>query len=333
MAEVRLRSYEFRSEREAAWQRLESLVDRVEKKGLRCLGEEELLALPQLYRHALSSLSVARAISLDRNLLLYLEGLTQRAYLAVYGVRRHLRETIAAFFLTSFPQALRRYGRHIAVATFALLVGTIAGFVLTTQDQDRFYAFVPGDYAGDRGPLASTASLREALYDTDHESGGLAAFASYLFTHNARVGMMCFALGFIVGIPVFLLLTTTGLLLGAFWALYASRGLSMEFWAWLSPHGVTELLAVLLCSAAGLAIAQSLVFPGRQTRLRNLARRGRDAGVLVLGAVLMFLVAGLIEGIFRQTVTSIPARWALAASTAAFWIWYPLVLGRDRKAS
>jgi len=331
MARIRLKSYEFRRERESAWRRLDGLVRRVEQKGLRALDERELLELPRLYRHALSSLSVARSISLDKSLLTYLESLGQRAYLAVYGVRRHLRETLADFFRRAFPQALRRYRWHVLLAALTLFVGTVAGYVLTAQDTDRFYAFVPADYAGERGPMASTESLRDALYHGGETTSGLAAFASFLFTHNAKIGMLCFALGFVAGIPVFLLLLTTGLVLGAFWALYASRGLALEFWAWVSPHGVTELFAVVLCGAAGLVIAQALVFPGRLTRLRNMARRGREVGVLVLGAVLMFLAAGLIEGFFRQLVHDVPARWSLAAATAAFWIWYGTAVGGDRE--
>ena len=44
---------------------------------------------------------------------------------------------------------------------------------------------------------------------------------------------------------------------------------------------------------------------GRHRRRDNLAIMGRDAGQIVLGAVVMFFIAGLIEGIFRQTVQSI----------------------------
>ena len=54
---------------------------------MRALSLDELERLPILYRAALSSLSVARTIALDRNLLLYLENLALRAYLAVYGPR------------------------------------------------------------------------------------------------------------------------------------------------------------------------------------------------------------------------------------------------------
>jgi uncharacterized membrane protein SpoIIM required for sporulation len=129
-------------------------------------------------------------------------------------------------------------------------------------------------------------------------------------------------------VPVYLLLFVNGLILGAFAALYASRGLGLAFWGWVLPHGVTELAAVVLCGGAGLVLAQALVFPGRHTRLGNLARRGREAGVVVLGAVAMFFVAGLVEGFFRQRVTDDAARWTVAILTAALWTLYFLRAGR-----
>jgi uncharacterized membrane protein SpoIIM required for sporulation len=128
-----------------------------------------------------------------------------------------------------------------------------------------------------------------------------------------------------------LLLFTNGLLLGAFAALYQDRGLGLEFWAWILPHGITELLAVVLCGAAGLAMGESLLFPGRHTRLVNLGRRGREAGVLVLGSVLMLLLAGLVEGIFRQTVHSVPLRISVAALSALFWTVYFARVGREEE--
>ena len=80
---VVLRSSEFRNGREAGWRELEGLVDRVERRGVRTLSDDELQRLPLLYRSPLSSLSVARSIALDRNLVLYLEHLSLRAFLAV----------------------------------------------------------------------------------------------------------------------------------------------------------------------------------------------------------------------------------------------------------
>jgi uncharacterized membrane protein SpoIIM required for sporulation len=94
---------------------------------------------------------------------------------------------------------------------------------------------------------------------------------------------------------------------------------------------VTELGAVVLCGGAGLVLAQSLVFPGRRTRLRNLAEGGRRAAVVVIGAVCLFLVAGLLEGVFRQLVQSVPARYAVAGATLAGWTFYFGWVGRARE--
>ena len=65
MPELQLKSHRFRQEREADWRRLDRLLGRVEKGSAASLSYEEMVALPELYRSALSSLSVARAISLD----------------------------------------------------------------------------------------------------------------------------------------------------------------------------------------------------------------------------------------------------------------------------
>ena len=144
-----LKSAAFRAEREASWRELEALVGRVEQGGLAALEPRELARLPALYRAALSSLSVARAISLDRNVLDYLEALSGRAYLAVYGTRRHLREALADFFVRRFPRAVRGHAPHLALAAAILLLGAATGWALTARDAERFYAFVDPVYAQD----------------------------------------------------------------------------------------------------------------------------------------------------------------------------------------
>ncbi len=145
--------------------------------------------------------------------------------------------------------------------------------------------------------------------------------------------MLAFALGFLAGIPVFILMFMNGLVLGAFAALYTLRGLAVDFWGWVLPHGVTELTAVVLCGAAGLAIAQAVIFPGRHTRLGNLRRSGGESAVMVIGCVLMLLIAGLIEGIFRQSVDSVAARYSLAGLTAVLWLIYFIAVGRRPRES
>ena len=284
-----LRSAEFRRGREHVWRALDEMIDRVEKRGVETLSAEEVRRLPLLYRATMSSLSVARHIALDRNLLLYLENLALRAYLVVYGPRSGVLVCLKDFLRGGFPRAVRSMLPHLAVALAALLCGALAGYLLVRVDPDTFGLLVPGDLAGGRGP----GSTREELL---HEElfapwpgfvHAFVVFADTLFRHNAMVGLLCFGLGFALGVPTLILLLYNGLTLGAFLALHVERGLGVEFMAWLSIHGVTEILAVLLCGAAGLVVAEKIVFPGRLSRLENLARHGRAAASAAAGAVLL----------------------------------------------
>jgi uncharacterized membrane protein SpoIIM required for sporulation len=330
MSDLPLRSSEFRRERQASWLELERLVEKAQRSDVRRLSAADLARLPLLYRAALSSLSVARSISLDRNAVEYLESLCARAHACVYGVRRRLPDALGEFFLRRLPRTVRAQSGAVLLALGTVLLGVVAGWMLCAADSERYYAFVGEDLASGRDPGASTEYLRAGLYGGAHGTDDLAMFASFLFTHNAEVGILAFCLGLVAGLPTFLLLLVTGLMMGAFGWLYGSRGLGLDLWGWLLPHGITEIGAVVLCGAGGFLVAYAMVFPGRLSRLDNLATKGREAGVLVIGAVCMLLVAGLIEGIFRQTVLDVGIRYAVALATLLFWAFYFGFVGRRR---
>jgi uncharacterized membrane protein SpoIIM required for sporulation len=325
-----LKSREFRKGREDGWRELEGLVERVERRGVYALSLDELERLPILYRAALSSLSVARTIALDRNLLIYLENLALRAYLAVYGPRVDPFAGMRSFFVHDLPAAVRAARWHILIVTLALLAGVAAGFVLTVQDEAWFTVFTPSEIAGGRGPASTAAFLRDkelfAPWPGPVEAFGI--FANVLFSHNTGVGLLCFGLGLGAGIPTLMLVVYQGLGLGAFIALHYDRGLLIDCLGWLSIHGTSELGALILLSAGGLVIADKLLFPGRYSRIENLALHGRQAALMAVGGVLMLFVAGILEGGFRQLVQSTPLRFAIGLSIGALWFAYYSLCGR-----
>jgi uncharacterized membrane protein SpoIIM required for sporulation len=316
-----LRSVRFRHEREARWAELEELVVRVEQRGAKVLSADEVLRLPVLYQAALSSLSVARNLSLDRNLLEYLEGLAARAYLVVYGRPRSRRGFLRDFFFRRFARSVFDGRRELLLAGALLVLGVVCGAALTTLDPERFYGLISEEQAQGRTPEASTESLYQSLHATASTSS-LSGFASFLFTNNAKVTMLAFAVGFLGGVPTALVLFINGLSLGALSAVYGSRGLSLEFWLWILPHGVTELLAIVIGGASGLAIGARVLFPGVGSRRQALAHAGRENAVRVMGAICMLFLAALLEGFFRQRVHDPSIRAAVALTTALFWVYY-----------
>lgn len=320
MAELQLKSHRFRQEREGDWRKLESLLNKIERKGsLRRIPYQDLLALPVLYRSTLSSLSVARAMSLDRALTDYLEGLCVRAYFFVYGPRTTLLGRVRRFFLDQWSAAVRGLWRETLVAGLLTLLGVAAGYWLTHTEPDWFYAFIPKDLASGRDPAASAQALRATLYDTEAVKQPLTLFAAFLFTHNAQIAIFAFALGFALCVPTAMLMIYNGLMLGAFLAVFAAKGLGFEAGGWLMIHGVTELFAVTLAGAAGFRIGWSVVFPGRRARLEAAAEAGRHGATVMVGVVVMLMVAGALEGVGRQLITDDLARYAIALASALAW--------------
>lgn len=316
-----LRSARFRAAREREWDELDRMVEVALARGLMALPDEDLERLPMLYRGVVASLEVARKTTMDRALVAYLEALASRAYLAIYASRRSERGVLLRFLGVTFPKRVRSMGRELGLSTFVFALGVVVAWILVARDPSWYFAFVDGGMAGDRAPGATTEALRSTLYSRG--DGDLDVFTSYLFTHNAGIGLTAFALGFAAGVPTALLVFTNGLVLGAFFALFASHGLLPNLLGWILPHGIPEILAVLLCGAAGLHIGRALVSPGDRSTRDALVRAGRRASTVVTGAVLLFAIAGVIEGVFRQLVTGDLQRFALASFDVVFltaWI-------------
>jgi uncharacterized membrane protein SpoIIM required for sporulation len=256
-----LRSDRFRQAREGDWQRLDAIVTRIEGGRLRKLSDEDLLALPALYRTAVSSLAIARETSLDAALIAYLEGLARRAWFAVYGPREGLGAWLRRFFLGGWSAAVRAMGIDLVIALAVMVLGTVVGWLLVSGNPDWYYSLMAGGSDDVRVPGASRAVLLHTLFG-QQDQNGLSMFAAYLFSNNAQVSLIAFALGFAFGVPSVLLLIHNTAGLGALLWLYHGQGLTLELVGWLAIHGTTELFAILLAGAAGLHIGRAMAFPG-----------------------------------------------------------------------
>ncbi len=329
MLDAELRSVRFRRERETAWRHLELLIEKSDKG--RTLEPSDLRALPELYRATLSSLSVARAIALDRALIMYLETLATRAYLVLYAPRVSFFGAARDFFARGFPRSVRAIGALTWIAFAAMAIGTFVGWQLVAIEPGYYLSIVPKAMQAGRTPLMPPEVLRNSLYPSYTDfSDSLAQFAAFLFRNNAMVAIFSFGLGIALGIPTLLLMFYNGTVLGAFLALFARHGLLFDLVAWLSVHGTTELLAIILSGGAGLAIANGILFPkGRESRSTSIARQGGQAAMVAIGAVLMLFIAAFLEGFVRQLVQTPYLRLLIGAAFLAFWTYYFVFVGRS----
>ncbi len=321
----------FRAAHAADWARLERLVTRIEQRSIRALDDEDLLALPLLYRAALSSLSVARETSLDRSLIVYLEQLCTRAYFQLYGVPTSALGQLGRFFARSWPAAVQSLWRETLVSFLLTVAAAVAGYLLVRGNASWFFGIVGDGMAQGRDPSASAETLKATLYGNGQEDL-LATFAAFLFTHNAQIAIFSFALGFAFAVPTALLIVYNGLSLGAFMAVFAPKGLGWQFAGWLTIHGTTELFAIVISGAAGFRIGTAIAFPGRLSRGDAAVQAGKTGATAMAGTVVMLAVAGLLEGIGRQTITGDLTRYAIGLTMLAGWLLY-FYLPRGRRGA
>ncbi|HKR90839.1 stage II sporulation protein M [Novosphingobium sp.] len=316
-----LRSDRFRLEREADWKRLETIITRMEKGRLRGLSDDDLLALPALYRTVASSLSIARETSLDAATLAYLEALVQRAWFVVYGPRSSLGQWMRRFLGGGWSAAVRAIWLDVLIALGVMVAGAVVGWLLVSHDPEWYFTLVSKDMASARVPGASAQVLRGTLFGQSGQEG-MSVFAAQLFSNNAQVSILAFALGFAFGLPSLLLLVQNLSVLGAMAWLYYRAGLAIDFAGWIVVHGTTELFAILLAGAAGLHIGRAIAFPGARPVLQSAAEAGRRAALVMTGVVLMLVVAAMLEGFARQLVDHTPGRFVVGTFMLVLWCAY-----------
>ncbi|MBZ0135318.1 MAG: stage II sporulation protein M [Planctomycetes bacterium] len=263
------------------------------------------------YRRSATELARVRAFSPDKRLAEFIEQGVANAHFAVYRRKRPTFKSVVEGAIFGIPRAVQALWKYHLVSFLILGVSAAAAWVSVIYAPETFFLFVDRGLAGGRDPSASREFLAHSLGPQDTDVGMDVVFSTFLFTHNTRVAFMCFAWGALLGLPTIYLLIKTGLMLGGFLGLFFSKGLGVEAVAWLGPHGVPEIGAIILAGGAGMAMGHTLLNPGKLPRQQALTQVAIKACIVALGCVPLLILAGVIEGSFRQSYASTELRYGL----------------------
>jgi len=304
-----------------AWARLDELTARA-GHGVRRLSASELDELVALYQRVSTHLSYAQTYYRDPALTAGLSRRVARAAAVVYGSRPRTWRAVGRFFAFTFPGAVWHCRRSIAAsAALFFIPALVMGLWLGTSSQAR-------DATG-------SETARRAYIERDfsdyYSSEPAAAFASEVFVNNVGVAILAFAVGVALCLPTAYVLATNGAQLGAAAGLFTAAGRQSQFWGLVLPHGLLELTSVCVAGGAGLRLGWALIDPGDRPRATALVAEGRRAVVIVVGLVLTFGVAGLIEGFVTGSALPTVVRVGIGVTVeTAFLTWVVL---RGRAAS
>lgn len=288
--------------RQPNWERLDTLLNQVEKKGIKSLKASEIRELSGLYRSVSADLARAKTNQAGDIVILDLQKLTSRGYTQIYQGSRHQEWGAAiAFYRWGFPQVVRETWAYTAVATAIFLIGALIAWWYAWRDPAFMSLVVPAmliEQVRDKGELwmGSIVGI-EPLASSGITVNNLSVS---LFAIIGGVTMYMPQLRFITppGLFTLYLLLSNGIHIGAIATLVGQNQLAYPFWAFVFPHGALELPAIFLAGGAGLLLARAILLPGKYTRIDALKFYGSQAAQLVFGIVPMLVIAGAIEGFF-----------------------------------
>ncbi|MDH4168488.1 MAG: stage II sporulation protein M [Acidimicrobiia bacterium] len=305
---------------EGTWSRLQSVSARA-RTGLGSMEPADIDELIALYQQASTHLSYVRTHYRDPALVGRLTMLVGDARAQIYSTRSRSTRSLSRFFTELFPAAVWQLRWFMAASAAWLLVpALIVGVWIANSDE----------------ALEATGSeaLRQAYVEEDFEayysSEAAGLFSAQVLINNIQVSFLAFALGFTFGVGTVAVLAFNGVNAGTAAGLFYAADQEGKFWGLILPHGLLELTAVIVAGGAGLALGWAVIDPGDRPRVQALAEEGRRTATVVLGLMLAFVVAGLIEGFV--TPSSLPTTTRIAIGVLAVGVFLAWILGQGPAA-
>jgi uncharacterized membrane protein SpoIIM required for sporulation len=287
----------FLAERRDVWDELSRLLQRAEDIDL---SRKEMQHLVELYRRTCSDLNRARSYTANPDVLGHLNQLTGRAYRYIYRAAHEtpVWESFVRLVTREIPSAFRRERLYVAIAASAFLAGTLFGAVAVLIDPANGERLIPSMFFTER-PRDRVEKIESGKERIDNLEEAV-VFGASLYTHNIKVSFLAFSLGALTIVLGLAILFYNGVTLGAIAVMYILDDVPLFFFAWVGPHGALELPAIIFGGAAGLLAGRALLMPGQLSRGASLRQVLPSVWRMILGAALVLVLAGLIEGSFSQ---------------------------------
>ncbi len=303
----------FVSVHQPQWDRLAYLTRRQRR-----LTGTEADELVSLYQRVGTHLSALRASGADPVTIGRLSGLIADARGAVTGAQAPVWRDISRYFLVSFPAAL--YASRRWWLTIGLLFYLVAAWM----------AWRIIEHPEIIESITTPAQVQQ-LVDEDfanyYSANPAQDFALQVWLNNSMISAAVLALGILL-IPTFFILWSNAENLGVTAGLMIGHERADVFFGLITPHGLLELTAVFVASAAGLRLGWSWIAPGPRTRMQALAQTGRATVGMAIGLTAVLLISGLIEAMITPSPLPTAVRVGIGVLAEVAFLVYVWTLGR-----
>jgi uncharacterized membrane protein SpoIIM required for sporulation len=312
------------------WQELERFCDQLQgtSRAPR-LPPASMSRFGALYRAACADLALAHAYQLPQNTVQYLHRLVGRAHNQLYRSRRWEFKKWADMLLIDVPRQV--FNDRCVQLMFVIFWGLFIVSAWLAYSKTAWPEFAEQVISQEQ--ITQLEEMYKNPIDGRQRGGDMnAGMMGFYVYNNAGIGLRCFAWGLLV-VPGLLLTMYNAIFLGACFGYMARPNVpeGQNFFHFVTAHGPFELTAIVLSAGAGLRLGLSWMMPGNLARYANLQKTGREMMPVMGAAIVMFVMAALIEGFLSPSAAPYWIKALVAIVSSGLLAFYFIVLGFPRK--
>ena len=257
----------------------------------------------------------------DSKTTFYLNGLASQVHQNVYRTKKERKNRPLQFWKYDLPLLIKSCHKYLLYSFIIFSVSMIIGAVSTAHD-DTFVRLILGDEYVNMTLENIDRNDPMAVYKSMNQTDMFLRIT----LNNIYVSFLAFTLGILIPLGTPYILFRNGLMLGAFQYFFYQQGLFVDSFLSIWIHGTLEISAIIIAGAAGLVIANSIMFPGTFTRLDSFRQGTRKGVKIVVGLIPIFILAGFLES-FVTRYTELPEILkALIILVSAFFIIFYFII-------
>jgi len=312
------------------WQELERFCDQLQG-GTHApkLPPASMSRFGALYRAACADLALAHAYQLPQNTVQYLHRLVGRAHNQLYRSRRWDLQRWADMLLIDVPRQV--FNDRCIQLMFVLWWGLFIAAAWLAYSKTAWPEFAEQVLGPQQ--ISQLEEMYKNPIDGSQRGGDENAimFAFYV-SNNAGIGLRCFAWGLLV-VPGLLMSMYNAIVLGASFGYMGRPDVpeGQNFFHFVTAHGPFELTAIVISAGSGLRLGLAWMMPGNLSRYASLQKTGKEMMPVIMAAVVMFVMAAVIEGFLSPSAAPYWIKAVVACVSSALLAFYFIVLGFPRR--
>ena len=251
----------------------------------------------------------------------YLNGLASKFHQNIYRNRKEKSNRFIYFWKIELPLLFKQYQKQLLYSGIFFVSFCLLG-ALSAKYDDTFVRLIMGDTYVEMTNENIAKGDPFGVYKKQSEMPMFLTIAA----NNIYVSFITYVCGIFFSVGTVYFLIKNGIMLGAFQYYFFSKSLGLQSVLVIWLHGTLEISAIIIAGGAGLAMGNSLLFPGTYSRLDSIKKGAKDGMKIAIGLVPIFIAAAFIEGfITRHTEMPVWLSAAILSTSAAFIIWYVII--------